>query len=53
MRDPEEEEASGEYQRGRPRRVLGSLPTLTGLFGLTLANLALELLLSDLWPGRH
>lgn len=53
VREPETDEAASEYQRGRPRRVLGSLPTLTGLFGLTLANLALELLLGDLWPGRH
>ena len=53
VREPEAAEAAGEYQRGRPRRALGSLPTLTGLFGLTLANLALELLLGDLWPGRR
>ncbi len=31
--------------RGRPRRVLGSLPTLTGIFGLTLANTAIFRLL--------
>lgn len=29
---------NGEYQRGRTRRPLGSLPTLTGIFGLTAAN---------------
>lgn len=28
-------------QRGRKRNVLGSLPTLTGIFGLTIANTAL------------
>lgn len=30
--------------RGRPRRTLGSLPTLTGIFGLTAANLAIRML---------
>jgi tRNA A37 threonylcarbamoyladenosine dehydratase len=38
-------------QRGRPRRLLGSLPTLPGIFGLTLANAALEAILGDLWIG--
>jgi tRNA threonylcarbamoyladenosine dehydratase len=28
-------------QRGRKRNILGSLPTLTGIFGLTLANMGL------------
>jgi tRNA threonylcarbamoyladenosine dehydratase len=32
--------------RGRTRRTLGSLPTLTGIFGLTAANLAIQSLLS-------
>lgn len=27
--------------RGRPRNVLGSLPTITGIFGLTIANMAI------------
>jgi tRNA threonylcarbamoyladenosine dehydratase len=42
-------------QRGRKRSVLGSLPTLTGIFGLTAANTALRLLLKDLFPtqGKH
>ncbi len=31
-------------ERGRERRVLGSLPTVTGLFGLTLAHHVLEIL---------
>lgn len=31
--------------RGRSRRVLGSLPTLTGIFGLTIANTAIYRLL--------
>ncbi len=30
---------------GRPRRVLGSLPTLTGIFGLILANIAIQKLI--------
>ncbi len=33
--------------RGRPRRTLGSLPTLTGIFGLTAANLAIGMLLAQ------
>jgi len=33
------------YTRGRLRRSLGSLPTLTGIFGLTLANEAVRILL--------
>ncbi|MCL2701442.1 MAG: tRNA threonylcarbamoyladenosine dehydratase [Phycisphaerae bacterium] len=33
------------YTRGRLRRSLGSLPTLTGIFGLTLANEAVRMLL--------
>jgi len=37
--------------RGRPRRVLGSLPTMTGVFGLTAANTALRLLLGEHFPG--
>ncbi len=28
-------------ERGRPRNVLGSLPTITGIFGLTIANQAI------------
>jgi tRNA A37 threonylcarbamoyladenosine dehydratase len=27
--------------RGRSRNILGSLPTITGIFGLTIANLAI------------
>ena len=37
-------------ERGGKRRTLGSLPTLTGIFGLTLANLALQVLLGDRFP---
>jgi tRNA A37 threonylcarbamoyladenosine dehydratase len=39
-----EETAIGETpfsERGRKRNVLGSLPTITGIFGLTIANLAI------------
>lgn len=34
-------------ERGRVRNILGSLPTLTGIFGLTAANLAIKLLIAD------
>jgi tRNA A37 threonylcarbamoyladenosine dehydratase len=40
----EDEAAVGETpfsERGRKRNVLGSLPTITGIFGLTIANLAI------------
>lgn len=32
-------------QRGRKRNTMGSLPTITGIFGLTAANLAVKILL--------
>jgi tRNA threonylcarbamoyladenosine dehydratase len=38
-------------ERGRPRRVLGSLPTVTGIFGLTAANVALRMLLGECFPS--
>jgi tRNA A37 threonylcarbamoyladenosine dehydratase len=34
-----------DLDRGRKRNALGSLPTITGIFGLTLANLAVRKLL--------
>lgn len=37
VRDPGEEE-EGEFRRGRRRALLGSLPTVTGMFGLRLAH---------------
>lgn len=43
-REPEEEtalEPSPYEDRGRKRRILGSLPTLTGIFGLIIANRAI------------
>jgi tRNA A37 threonylcarbamoyladenosine dehydratase len=36
--------------RGRKRLTLGSLPTLTGIFGLTAANEALRVLVGDRFP---
>ena len=50
-KEPEEEERTEFNEqimdRGRKRKVLGSLPTITGIFGLTLANLALNRLVGD------
>ena len=43
---------NGEFQRGRARRPLGSLPTLTGIFGLTAAN-EIILRLSGFTPERR
>lgn len=43
-RSPEEEaqvDDAPSSDRGRPRNILGSLPTITGIFGLTIANLAI------------
>lgn len=45
-------ESDPHLQRGRPRRTLGSLPTLTGIFGLVCANTAMQMLLGDAWPGQ-
>ena len=42
-------EESDDLVRGRRRRIMGSLPTLTGIFGLTLAHSVLELLLEGKW----
>lgn len=47
-RDAESEEAAEQtLDRGRTRRVLGSMPTITGIFGLTAAQLAIDLLIAD------
>ncbi len=35
------------HVRGRPRRLLGSLPTMTGIFGLAMANLAIRTIADD------
>ena len=51
-KDPSQEEnPEGNEQildRGRERRVLGSLPTVTGMFGLHIGNAVLEQLLGGL-----
>jgi tRNA threonylcarbamoyladenosine dehydratase len=39
--DENEDDNSPYADRGRKRNVLGSLPTITGIFGLTIANLAI------------
>jgi len=39
------------YLRGRERRPFGSLPTLTGIFGLTAANEVLRTLLGERFPA--
>ncbi len=49
--DRAEEEES--LRRGRKRSVLGSLPTITGIFGLIAANTALQWLLGERSPGEH
>ncbi len=41
--DPETE----YFEQGRKRAALGSLPTLTGIFGLTIANAAIQKLTAD------
>lgn len=41
--DPETE----HFEKGRRRAALGSLPTVTGIFGLTIANEALRLLTAE------
>lgn len=38
-------------ERGRPRRPLGSLPTITGIFGLCAANAALQKLITPQSPA--
>ena len=46
--DPEEEsEGEDIIERGFKRRVLGSLPTLPGIFGLILANMAYKMLIDS------
>ncbi|MFA5138885.1 MAG: tRNA threonylcarbamoyladenosine dehydratase [Elusimicrobiota bacterium] len=45
-----EADAHYELRKGRKRAALGSLPTLTGIFGLTAANETLRLLLGGEFP---
>jgi len=42
-----ENSEQGVILRGRPRRSLGSLPTITGIFGLTIANAVIMALLQN------
>jgi len=42
--DASNKASEDDYKRGRPRSKLGSLPTITGIFGLTIAHTALEIL---------
>jgi tRNA threonylcarbamoyladenosine dehydratase len=47
-RDPQDETAGEQIlQRGRQRRVLGSMPTITGMFGLMLAQLVIDRIISE------
>ncbi|MDD2703264.1 MAG: tRNA threonylcarbamoyladenosine dehydratase [Candidatus Omnitrophica bacterium] len=39
-----------EYERGRKRRKLGSLSTVTGMFGLAVAHCAIDLLTGGSYP---
>lgn len=41
---PDESLEQQTVNRGRPRNILGSMPTITGIFGLTAANLAIKML---------
>ncbi len=52
--EPEEYEDDGlsPHTKGRPRRLLGSLPTLTGIFGLIVANTTLYKLLESYGETR-
>ena len=43
----EPDSAEDAVTRGRARRPLGSLPTLTGIFGLYAAHTAIQMLLAD------
>jgi tRNA A37 threonylcarbamoyladenosine dehydratase len=53
-RTPEKQNEPDEENliRGRKRTALGSLPTLTGIFGLTAANTALQILLKHRFPAK-
>ena len=41
----------GEFKRGRERGVLGSLPTITGIFGLRIAHYAIGFLTGENWDA--
>lgn len=53
VRGLDESDLDDVLERGRRRMALGSLPTLTGIFGLTAANAALRMLLKDLFPTER
>lgn len=42
--DTKNEASEDDYRRGRKRSKLGSLPTITGIFGLVVAHKAIEIL---------
>ncbi|MEI8176774.1 MAG: tRNA threonylcarbamoyladenosine dehydratase [Candidatus Omnitrophota bacterium] len=42
-----------EYLRGRRRKKMGSLPTITGIFGLLVAHVALDMLCGGLRKGNR
>ena len=44
---PREQSEDNAYDRGRKRQTLGSLPTITGIFGLLIANEAIKKLASN------
>ena len=46
----ESDEIIDGYERGRNRRIMGSLPTITGIFGLTIANYVIQNFLNKLSP---
>jgi tRNA A37 threonylcarbamoyladenosine dehydratase len=52
-KEPEEEENPDRNEqlldRGRQRKVLGSLPTITGIFGLQIGHRVVDMLLGDSW----
>lgn len=44
---PERAKEEDIFERGRVRDIMGSLPTITGIFGLTAANLAIRMLTTE------
>lgn len=44
---PDEKSEDNAYDRGRKRRTLGSMPTITGIFGLAIANYIINTLTED------
>ncbi len=50
--DADQLSESGDFSRGRKRQILGSLPTITGMFGYALANCAIERLTAAHTEGK-